>query len=148
MRTALVFVPIAGLLVLGAMAVPAAAPFAVGRAAAPAHCRNYEVGTKYGKVRVDTRTVGADPAGQLTWHWYIYDVTHIAGPYSWRIQINGTPWGGARNAARNDNLRFTIPRVDNGRPVYKPGDEIHVQAKHVSYDGTVYLATLNRCRIP
>lgn len=147
MRTALVFVPIAGLLAVTATAAMAA-PTATGRAAPPPHCRNYEVGTEYGKVQVDTRAVGADPAGQVTWHWLIYDVTHIAGPYSWQIQVNGKPWGGARNESRNDTLRFTIPRMDKGKPVYKPGDEIHIQAKHIAYDGTVYLATLNRCLIP
>ena len=135
--------------VAAALVLLPASPALAGGGLQP--CLNYVHYEEYGHVTADTRFVGADPIGTVSWLWSIDVVSDRPGIYTWQIFINDKPSSGS-NAynmeIKDDNVHSAFRRVDNGRSRYTYGDTFQVQAIHEAPDGeTVYLALYNKCYI-
>ena len=114
-------------------------------------CLNYVHEEQYGHVTADTRWVGSDPIGTVSWLWSIDVISDRPGPYTWQIFINDKASSGSNSynmEIKDDNVHSAFRRVDNGNARYTYGDTFQVQAIHEAPDGkTVYLAIYNKCYI-
>ncbi|HZD14140.1 MAG TPA: hypothetical protein VE196_03230, partial [Pseudonocardiaceae bacterium] len=111
-------------------------------------CLNYSDRLDWGTFHADTRPIGGDPIGTVTWLDDINVVPDRAGFYVWEVYINGKVLpGGGGAITKDDNLHGALPHYMNGKQVYSYGDTFHIEILHEATSGQHYAALDNRCTI-